>query len=59
MPVTSVGKPSNVARTPRSVLWRPAPSMSTPIPRSSGQFVLIALKGTAGPMGNGRHYTQR
>src|SRR5450432_4050416 len=49
-PVTRVGKPSSVARSPRSVLCSPAPSMSTPIPKSSGQFLVIVLNGTARPM---------
>jgi len=45
-PVTTVGNPSSVARTPSSVLCRPEPSMSTPMPRSSGQVAAIARVGS-------------
>src|SRR5580698_3178448 len=48
-PVTTVGNPSSVARSPRRVLCRPAPSMSTPMPRSSGQVLAMALSGTDRP----------
>src|ERR1700686_379290 len=51
-PVTRVGNPSSVARRPRRVLCRPAPSMSTPMPRSNGQFAVIALNGTLRPIGD-------
>src|ERR1700720_2287499 len=50
-PVTRVGNPSSVARRPRSVLCKPAPSMSTPMPRSNGQFAVMALNGTLRPIG--------
>src|SRR5882757_6057945 len=45
-PVTRLGNPSSVARRPRRVLCRPAPSMSTPMPRSNGQFAVMVLNGT-------------
>src|SRR5579872_6648419 len=44
MPVIGVGKPSRVARRPRSVPCRPAPNINTPIPRSNGQVDTIELK---------------
>src|ERR1700733_7391265 len=43
MPVTGVGNPSSVARKPSSVPCRPAPSINTPMPRSSGHVAVIAL----------------
>ena len=47
-PMAAVEKPSLVPRTPSRVDCRPAPSMSTPIPSSSGQAVAMALRGMAG-----------
>src|SRR5580658_6206914 len=43
MPVTGVGNPSSVARKPSSVPCRPAPSINTPMPRSSGHVAVIEL----------------
>ena len=42
-PIAVVEKPSFVARTPSRLDCRPAPSMSTPMPRSSGQAVAFAV----------------
>src|SRR5580765_5214702 len=45
-PVTTVGKDSRVARIPSTVLCNPAPSISMPMPSSSGQVRVIVLSGT-------------
>src|SRR5580704_13066888 len=45
-PVTGVGKPSSVARSPSSVDCSPAPSMRIPMPSSSGQVAMSGLTGT-------------
>src|ERR1700733_9665390 len=51
-PVTGVGNPSSVARMPSTVLCRPAPSISTPMPSSSGQVVVMIVIGTMSSPGS-------
>src|SRR6185437_3887150 len=48
MPVTGVGNPSSVARKPSNVPCRPAPNISTPMPRSKGHVADIAFTRTMG-----------